>query len=396
VRERLCIWPNIPIVLRVLDDFGGTNDNVIAALEHRDRLYEIYFDCISTDRWESLMESMEFSFPALTSLYLNSISFVGPLFPKSFLGGSAPNLRSICLENIEFPTLPDVLLSSKYLVDLSLSGITRPMYEAMIDCLSSLTFLEALLVETRPWLWHDHPHRASRPPARTVLSNLISLTFRSVMGYLDHLSTHIDAPSLEILDILFFDPVDFDYLQRFPFTDRTKTFEGFNQAHMNFDDGRLKVILSGPARGTSLTLSTTWFASVWELLALTQDFRPSEPPLTDLFDYRYSSHWAEYMGTAPWLEFLRIFSTVENLYLPEGVALCIAPALRELAGEGVSEVLPALQSILIVGLPTSAAEIIQEMETFVAARRLSGHPVAVNIGQSNSGSRSDGGSVDDG
>jgi len=394
VRERLCIWPKFPIVLRVLDgDFDETNDNIIAALEHHDRIYEINFDCISTDNWESLIESMEVSFPALTILYLDSISYVGPLFRKSFLGGSAPNLQSICLNNIEFPTLPDVLLSTKYLVNLSLSGITRSTYEAMVDCLFSLPWLEALLVEIQSC--HDHPHRASRHPARAVLSKLTSLTFHGVMEYLDHLSTHIDAPSLEILDILFFNPVDFDYLRRFPFTDRTKTFEGFNQAHMNFDDDWLEVILSGPTCGTSLTLSTTWFTSGWDFLALTQDCRPFSPPLPDLFDYRYSPHWAEDMGTTPWLEFLRIFSTVESLYLPEGLALCIALALRELAGQGVTEVLPALQSILIIGPPTSAAGIIQEMETFVAARELSGHHVAVNIGQSNSGSKSVGRSTDD-
>jgi len=60
--------------------------------------------------------------------------------------------------------------------------------------------------------------------------------------------------------------------------------------------------------------------------------------------------------------------------------LCIAPALLELTGEGVAEVLPALQNIFINRLPTCAAGIIQEvMERFVVARELSGHPVVVNI-----------------
>jgi len=264
----------------------------------------------------------------------------------------------------------------------------------MVDSLSSLTFLETLLVEIRTC--HDHPHRANRHPVRAVLSKLTSLTFEGVMEYLDHLSTHIDAPRLEVLDILFFYPVDFGGLQRFPFIDRTKTFEGFNQAHMYFDDNWLEAILSGTTCGMSLTLSTTWTDPVWNLWALTQDCRPFSPPLTCPFDHRYSSPWTEDMGITPWLEFLRIFSTVENLYLSEGLALCIAPALRELAGEGVTEVLPALQNILIIGLPTSAAGVIQEVETFISARELSGHPVAVDIGQSNSGSKFIGRSMADG
>jgi len=225
VRERLYIWPKLPIVLRVVDgDFDENNDNVIAALEHHDRIYEIYFDCVSSDDWESLMESMKVPFPALTSLYLDSIGNIGSFFPESFLGASAPNLQSLCLKNVEFPTLPDLLLSAKHLVDLSLSSITGSMYEAMVDCLFSLTLLETLLVEIRSW--HDHPHRESRRPARTVLSKLTSLTFQGVMEYLDHLFTHIDAPLLETLDTFFFNPVDFDDLQHFPFINRTKILKG--------------------------------------------------------------------------------------------------------------------------------------------------------------------------
>jgi len=82
VRERLNIWPKLPIVLRVLSDFDEINYHVIAALENRHRIYEIYIEYISNDGWESLMESMEVSFPALTSLYLDSIGDAA--FPNLF------------------------------------------------------------------------------------------------------------------------------------------------------------------------------------------------------------------------------------------------------------------------------------------------------------------------
>jgi len=86
------------------------------------------------------------------------------------------------------------------------------------------------------------------------------------------------------------------------------------------------------------------------------------------------------MGITPWLEFLHVFTTVENLYLSMRLALCIAPALQELAGEGVTEVLPALQTIFIKKRGASEVKIIQEvMGKFVSARELSGHPVAVNF-----------------
>ncbi len=190
---------------------------------------------------------------------------------------------------------------------------------------------------------------------------------------------------LEVIDIFFFNRVGFDHLQLFPFIGRTKTLEGFNQAHLDFFDDRLDVTLSSPkgtADGMLLTLSTEWTDLVWDLWSLTQACHPFPPfSITCLSDYPYLPPWTKDMGITPWLEFLRVFTTVENLYLSTGIALCIAPALRELAGEGVTEVLPALQNIFVNRPETSEAEIIQEvMGKFVAARENTGRPVTVNIG----------------
>jgi len=119
IRERLCIWPNLPIVLRVFGGFSLNDDNIFAALEHRGRIYEICMVGVSNGDLEALAEKMEASFPALTRLYLGSKTVTAAFFPESFLGGSAPNLRSLCLKNIEFLSLPNLLLSAKHLVNLS-------------------------------------------------------------------------------------------------------------------------------------------------------------------------------------------------------------------------------------------------------------------------------------
>ena len=42
------------------------------------------------------------------------------------------------------------------------------------------------------------------------------------------------------------------------------------------------------------------------------------------------------MRNTPLLEPLRVFAAVEDLYLFEGLALCVAPALRRLTREGLS------------------------------------------------------------
>jgi len=81
-------------------------------------------------------------------------------------------------------------------------------------------------------------------------------------------------------------------------------------------------------------------------------------------------------GRTHWLYLLRFFPATENLYLFERVASCIAFALQELPPEGVTEVLPALQNILIEHLQSSG-RVEEAIGEFVGARQLSGRPVAV-------------------
>jgi hypothetical protein len=81
-------------------------------------------------------------------------------------------------------------------------------------------------------------------------------------------------------------------------------------------------------------------------------------------------------GRTHWLDLLRFFPATENLYLFEGVASCIAFALQELAREEVAGVLPALQNFFIEHL-RSSGPVEDAIGKFIAARKLSGHPVIV-------------------
>ena len=78
-----------------------------------------------------------------------------------------------------------------------------------------------------------------------------------------------------------------------------------------------------------------------------------------------------------WLELLRLFSTVKRLSLCKAFTPRAVPALPELSGERIMDVLPALQSIsLLKGLLSGPVK--EAFEQFLTARKLSGHPVAVN------------------
>ena len=106
------------------------------------------------------------------------------------------------------------------------------------------------------------------------------------------------------------------------------------------------------------------------------------PPLSTLEDlYIVDSqdshlHRPDNIENTLWLELLRPFASVMNLYLFRKVARCIVPALQELVGARTMEVLPNLQNIFLEHQPWQWA--VQEgIGKFAAMRQVAGHPIAI-------------------
>lgn len=393
VREMLDIWPPFPMDLRAVDLLGDSMDNVIAALEHNDRICQFDVYEVSSDELERLVTAMQDPFPMLTRIHLESSDEVAPVLPNSLMSGSAPRLRSLTLQNIAFPALPKLLLSATGLVQLQLeipsTGYIPP--EAMADSLSSLTGLEQLQIGFRSL--QPRPDEASRrlpPLTRTILPLLTSLSFKGVGEYLEVLFAWIEVPLLEDVRIYFFNPVIFDFSRISFFLGRKETVKTLDQARIFFDLDVVKVRLSSrnwTIGDTSLLLSIKCRDSVWQLgfLALNRRSSLPSPPFSHFgcFNtreggHRYSPSWADNVGTARWRAFLQHFSAVEDLYLCEGVALCVAPALQQLAGEGegVTEVLPALKN-LFIELRRPLPPVLEATAKFLISRELSGHPIVL-------------------
>jgi hypothetical protein len=86
--------------------------------------------------------------------------------------------------------------------------------------------------------------------------------------------------------------------------------------------------------------------------------------------------WRDDVEDNQCLELLRPFTAVKNLYLPEEFQSDMASALQELVGGRTTEVLPSLQNIFLERFEPSGP--FQEaIGQFVAARQLSGRPIAV-------------------
>ncbi|KAH9964802.1 hypothetical protein BGW80DRAFT_1447965 [Lactifluus volemus] len=223
VRKLLDIWPELPLNLgstteSELDNSDKSLDNLVAVLEHCDRVREIGIAGPENFLWEKVVTAMDEPFPALRSLWFTDNSLGHEfLLPDTFLNGSAPCLRSLNLVSISFPSLPRLLSSTSDLTYLRLDNIPNSGYippETMARCLSALPMLELLSICFRsPTPHHKRRNRPIPPPTRFVLPALTRFAFQGVTEYLEVLAARIDAPALDKFEIHFFHQVVFDIPQ---------------------------------------------------------------------------------------------------------------------------------------------------------------------------------------
>ena len=170
-RNMLDVWPPLPLYIMSIWPYANV-DNIIALLEHRNRVCRIYIRDISSLDLEKVLAAMQEPFPELTRLTLRSFEIATAVLPDSFLGGSAPRLRFLNFLGIPFPGLPKLLLSATHLTYINLFGIPHSGYfspEAMATALSTLTSLKDLHLKFKSPL--SLPDRASRrlPPLTPIV-----------------------------------------------------------------------------------------------------------------------------------------------------------------------------------------------------------------------------------
>lgn len=150
-------------------------DNVIAMLEHSDRVCQIALAVKPGSQSEKVLRLMKEPFPELTHLTFSSDSKVvrSVLVPDLFLDGSAPRLRQLSMWKVSYPGLPNLLLSGTHLAELHLHDISHSMYispEAMVIVLATFTGFESLLLDFQsPRSRPDQEGRRPHPSTRFVI-----------------------------------------------------------------------------------------------------------------------------------------------------------------------------------------------------------------------------------
>ena len=382
VKERLDVWPQLPIAIAGSGRGKWGVDNLVAALKHNDRICHIHIRSDSSLQMEKVLAAMQQPFPALTILSLEGET--AAVAPASFLGGSAPALQELFLGFISFSGLPRLLLSATHLVRLILWDIPHSGYispEAMVTCLSALTRLETLDIRFEsPRSRPDRITRRPPPLTRILLPALATLEFTGVSEYLEDFVARIDAPLLKKLEMAFFHQLIFDIPQLTQFIGRTPKFKAHDKLRVLFYKGVVSVtfprtfveeynyrILCGP--------------SDWQLSSMAQlcsSFFPQAlfPALEHLYILDYGLDWQDDIENSQWLEVLHPFTVVKDFYISSTLIPRIAPALQELVGERVIEVLPALDT-LFLWEPLPSESVLESIWKFVAARELAGHPLSV-------------------
>jgi hypothetical protein len=391
VRKNLGIWPGLPIIILSYYHKITTQDNIVAALAHKDRVCRIMLGNVSSSLWEGVLAATQEPFPALTDMELHTSAKEPKTVSDSFLGGSAPNLRYLRLSRVPFPGLPKLLSSATHLVTLHIlliphSGYVSP--EAMVTALSALTRLKEYCLEFRsPRSCPERGRRRPPPSTRSVLPALTEFIFAGVSEYLEDLVARINAPLLDRLEITFFRQLIFHTPRLAQFIGRTPNLIAHDEAHAIFSNFKAEFTLPRSRTVRALNLEVHCSESDWQLSMLAQICSSSLPLIPSLEHFYIHENeakqslqprWQDDIEDVQWLELLQQpFTTVKALYLSRDIAARIAHALGELVGARAMQVLPALQSLFLEELhPLRPVQ--EAIDKFVATRQLINHPIVVS------------------
>jgi hypothetical protein len=393
--KSLDIWPEFPLALRFYvesqwddSELEDNLDSLDAALEHCDRVREIEITSPVEVLWEGLVTAMEEPFPALRSLRFDSLDQVIPL-PHTFLNGSASRLQHLELWGISFPSLPRLLSSTSDLTTLDLSNIPNSGYippETMATCLSALPKLKFLSIN---FIFRTpQAEQVSPLSTRFALPALTKLDFGGMSEYLEVLAARMDAPLLDHFDIYFSNQhqLVFDIPQIIRFLGDLKSFRS-SSLELRFDSDW--VIISSSRTGCDTCYAPiSHSCHVWRISSKRLDCQVSSlaqicsqilpfcSSVNSLTLKSLSRLDPDSMDPTLWLQLFHSFPSVQSLTIPVALEQSIAAALQGLTGESVAEVFPSLHRLSIIGhWQNKGTE--QGIESFIAARQHSGHPVAL-------------------
>jgi hypothetical protein len=400
VREMLDVWPPFPIEIRSCSRAGNIGDDIMAALEHHDRICKISLGmAMPYSEYLRLATLMQKPFPALTSLdLLTRQGEYPPVLPDVILSGSAPHLRSLILDGFPFPTFPRLLLSSndlsklflRNLPDIPSIGCISP--EEMVTGLSALTSLTLLSIQ----FGRSGTVQGLPPVTRALLPALTDFRFLGVNEYLEDLLSRMDAPQLKRFSVQLFGPhINLRQIIR---VSQSLTLGSFDRAdvYLGLLDVNITFYESDSADERADDESAPFYLEVMEdedapgqqVSSMAQICTQSLSILSsvtelDIQSDRFGSDWdgddlEVLMDNPAWPVLLQPFTAVRTLRLSGKIRSFVISSLQGHTGESVTELLPELQNLYLYQGHWKDELEEQAIDRFIAARQHSGHPIAVH------------------
>ena len=379
VRKNLGYLPALPIVIHFPGYIKDSDeDNIIAALEHLDRVrvVELHAPCSLLGKMAMVTQG---PFPALTQLSLKSTKDgTTPVLPDTFLGGLAPRLQKIYLYGIPFPAALTSLLSTHDVVDVDLrdiildDGYTPP--QAVVVGLAALSRLKYLTLGFR-WAPSD-PNPVRQPPiTRTVLPALTRFCFAGFFWYLEHFVAQIDAPQLDCLEIEYLEywdeeeVADYQIPQLCKFIDRSEELKLSSFRRMDLHIQPNTVIIEPVQEGQSSFKLSVQDEGINQVLSQICGMLTNVDRL--FISSGVTEYYSEIGDDILWLQLLRPFTAVKALSVQGELSRHVAIAFKNLTGERAAEVLPALELLFLQNWPMAY------VDEFVTVRQDVGRPVTV-------------------
>ena len=391
IERILASWGTLPLFVRFN---GGPNSkllpkNITTALRHPDRVREINLSLTSTTVG-LVVDAMKKPFQILERIRIKIKGTKGPSLPfrDVFLGGSAPRLRLISLDGINFPFLEikQIISSTNNLVELCLSRIPKTGYfsaDALITALSTSAQLKRLQVSFHYPASLSTQSKTNRPLQRTTFPSLRYLKFHGASEYLEEFLSRVDLPSLRNMDIKFFNQIFFEIPEFCRSVPPLNPFRSLNEVVINLGDTGVSMDFKGVTkhgtRSGGCYLNCFCERLDWQLSFMTQVSSQLSPLLKSvdkLFVIVFRDKMPsgeEDVDSIQWLELLQPFTRVRKLCVcgDDQFVRDIGQAL--VTEEMATEVLLELTQFSVLGRHEPA--VVEAVKQFVAARKLSGRTI---------------------
>ncbi|KAI0258975.1 hypothetical protein BC834DRAFT_668564 [Gloeopeniophorella convolvens] len=366
-------------------------NSVILALEQINRIHQITLFA-PRDAWSKLLPAMTGPALHLESLYLNSDDPIS-LLPIGFLGGYAPSLRYVTLNNILWDNAISSFPQASHIVDFNFwldeaEGAEGFRMGSLIEALYAMPHLKELFVTLASGL--PEPEAWPLPStARSSLSALASLTYEGPSTHFESLIQRISAPQLNTLRITFRDATPSSAVPSF-----TRFIAGApkllvpSAARMGLSLDTSYIEIVPPARGyaaislmayhyTPFVLDMTPTASLYRslrpVLSLATSLSIKNISIADEATYDWS--WPDDAGDLHTV--FGAFEQVTSLYIENASTPYTIRALRR---SGAPAVLPSLREVELVFYNHdgySPPDALAELQPFVTAREDANYPVDV-------------------